>query len=52
MEVRSGLIAVCPRGSHHGGDGGVEYLHKGSEHDGHGDEPGIDARFDFGGLIA
>jgi hypothetical protein len=26
------------------GDGGVEHLHEGGEHDGRGDEPGIEAR--------
>ena len=30
------------------GDGGVEHLHEGGEHDGRGDEPGIDAGGDLG----
>ena len=33
------------------GDGGVEHLHEGGEHDGGGDQPGIYAVGDFGGFI-
>ena len=33
------------------GDGGVQHLHEGGEHDGRGDEPGIDAGAAFGGEV-
>ena len=38
-------------GERDGGDGGVEHLHEGGEHDGRGDEPGVDALGDLGGLV-
>ena len=38
-------------GQRDGGDGGVEHLHEGGEHDGGGDQPGVDAAGDLGRLI-
>ena len=38
-------------GQRDGGDGGVEHLHEGGEHDGGGDEPGIDSVCGFSGLV-
>ena len=38
-------------GEGNGGDGGIEHLHKGGEHDGGGNEPGVDACGDVGGLV-
>ncbi len=33
------------------GDGGVKHLHEGGQHDGRGDEPGIDPLGDFSGVV-
>ncbi len=49
--VVRGREGACDVGEGDGCDGGVEHLHEGREHDGGGDQPGVDAVTGFSGLV-
>ena len=49
--VGGGGEAAGDVGERDGGDGGVEHFHEGREHDGGGDEPGVDALGDLGRVV-